>query len=79
MDGHLPSIRVPDIGPWRPMPVHDMAPPGQNEQHPVALCRPVRATGPGKFRTLGFNTGVRFIGCYTALLTVPALIKLLGV
>ncbi len=30
-------------------------------------------------RILGFNTGVQFMGYYTAVLTVPALLKLLGV
>lgn len=29
-------------------------------------------------RTLGFNTGVQFMGYYTAVLTVPALIKLMA-
>jgi putative tricarboxylic transport membrane protein len=27
-------------------------------------------------RTLGFNTGVQFMGYYTAVLTVPALLEL---
>ena len=31
------------------------------------------------YRTLGFNTGVQFMGYYTAVLTVPALTKMLGV
>ncbi|WP_446718125.1 tripartite tricarboxylate transporter permease [Cupriavidus sp. OTU4054] len=29
-------------------------------------------------RTIGFNTGVQFMGYYTAVLTVPALLKLIG-
>ncbi|WP_411859847.1 tripartite tricarboxylate transporter permease [Cupriavidus pauculus] len=29
-------------------------------------------------RTIGFNTGVQFMGYYTAVLTVPALLKLFG-
>ncbi len=29
-------------------------------------------------RTLGFNTGVQFMGSYTAVLTVPALITLMA-
>ncbi len=29
-------------------------------------------------RAIGFNTGVQFMGYYTAVLTVPALLKLIG-
>lgn len=29
-------------------------------------------------RTIGFNTGIQFMGYYTAVLTVPALLKLIG-
>jgi putative tricarboxylic transport membrane protein len=30
------------------------------------------------YRALGFNTGVQFMGYYTAVLTVPALTKLIA-
>jgi hypothetical protein len=29
-------------------------------------------------RLFGFNTGVQFMGYYTAVLSVPAIVKLLG-